>query len=209
MRHLYAIVFSLTFLALTTVGQDCNKDNAKAFVSGLFKNGQYISYDSTRFRDYSKELTLVNTRTLNKLLPDYCFFSTSFYSNNFEYSNVETAIALSKNNKTKSKIVHSPVYTDTPDDFTNIFIGIKTSDTAERIKVAKDVSSIFAAITYKGHLNRLLNLKEKDVVSFELWHDDLSWRIYNFTFDSNGKLTQIEIDKGVGRGEMNSGYLRL
>jgi hypothetical protein len=122
---------------------------------------------------------------------------------------VETAIALSKNNKTKSKIVHSPVYTDTPNDFINLFSGIKTSNTTERIKVAKDITNIFSSITYKGHQNRLISLKEKNAVCYELWHDDLSWRIYNFIFDKEGTLTQIKIDKGVGRGEMTSNYLRL
>ncbi|MGN6531071.1 MAG: hypothetical protein ACTHK0_04895, partial [Ginsengibacter sp.] len=109
----------------------------------------------------------------------------------------------------KSKIVHSPVYTDTPDDFISLFRGIKTLDTTERITLAQDIANIFTAITYKGHIGRLLNLKKKDVVSFELWHDDLSWRIYNFHFNNDGKLTQIKIDTGVGRGEINSNYVRL
>jgi hypothetical protein len=196
-RHNF-IVFLLICSTLSVVGQDCNKDNAKAFISGLFEKGQYISYDSTRFLGYSKEMTPVKTPTLNKLLPGYCFFSTFFYSYNFEYSRVETAIALSKSKNTKSKLVHSPVYTDTPDDFISLFRGIKTSDTTERITLAKDITNIFTAITYKGHIGGLLNLNQKDIVSFELWHDDLSWRIYNFYFGSDGRLNQIKIDNGLG-----------
>lgn len=209
MKRYFFIVFLLTYLTFTANGQNCNKDNAKAFVGGLFKSGKYISYDSTKFRNYSKDITPIKTPTLNRLLPNYCFLNTSFYSYNFEYSNVETAIALSRNNKTKSKIVHSPVYTNTPDEFTNLFLGIKTLDTTERVQVAKDIINIFRSITYKGRLNRIVNLKEKNAVSFELWHDDLSWRIYNFIFDKSGVLTGIKIDKGVGRGEMHSNYLRL
>lgn len=94
-------------------------------------------------------------------------------------------------------------------DFIDLFTGIKTTDTTERISLANDITTIFASITYKGHLNRLLNLREKDVISFELWSDDLSWRFYNFFFDKYGKLTEIKIENGVGRSEMNSDYLRI
>jgi hypothetical protein len=209
MRYFHAMVFLLTLLTLAAVGQDCNKHYANAFINDLFKKGQFISYDSTMFRGFSKELALVETPTLNRLLPNYCFFSTFFYSSNLEYPKVETAVALSKSSKASSRIVHSPVYTRTPADFINLFKGIETSDTTERIRLAKDITTIFAAITYKGHIGRVVNLRQKDVVSFELWHDELSWRIYNFHFDKNGKLTEIEIDKGIRPEVMNSSYSRM
>lgn len=193
------IILLCGYIQISATGQGCNKDSAMSFVSKLFHGGRYVSHGSTSFRGYSTEFTLIEVPLLNKLLPDYCFFSTFFYSSEFEYSNVETVVALMKSNSKKSKITHSPVYADTPNDFINLFLGIRTKDTAERIKLAEEITSIFTSITYKGHLSRLINFRNENVVSFELWHDDLRWRIYKFYFDRDNKLKQVKIDNGVGR----------
>jgi len=68
--------------------------------------------------------------------------------------------------------------------------------------------SIFSEITFAGRFDRLINLKEKNVISFELWTNDLSWRIYDFHFDNDNKLTRIEIKGGVKRQKISDGYKR-
>jgi hypothetical protein len=205
----YLFIVILFFLAVSdSRGQDCNKVDANSFVNGLFKGGQYLSYDSTQFRGYNKELKFLKTPLLNKLLPDFCFYSTTFLSNYYEYFNVETALAFSKSSNKKSLFIHSPVFTTESPDFIHLFNGLSVSDTTQGVKLANEIMSMFSDITYGGHFNRLINLKDKRVISFELWHSDLSWRIYDFYFDSNNKLTQIKINGGVKRQEMKEGYKR-
>ena len=189
-------------------GQDCNKAVAKKFVDGLFKEGQFVSYNSTHFKGYNKDLRFLRMPLLNKLLPDYCFYSTSFQSNYFEYRDVETALAISNDIIKKSLLIHSPVFTIESNDFISLFYGLEVDDTASTIKLAEEITSIFSAIVYRGHFNRVINLKDESAISFELWHNDLSWRIYDFYFDDRSKLAQIKINGGVKRGEMHKNYKR-
>jgi hypothetical protein len=205
--YLLIIIISLS-ATFNSKGQDCNKAAPKDFEDGLFKKGQYISYDSTYFKSYSKELKLLNTPLLNRLLPDYCFYSTIFLSNYYEYSNVETVLAFSNRDNNNSLLIHSPVFTIESQRFMNLFYGLQLTDTTQDVLLAKEITSIFSDITYKGHFNRLINLKEKSVISFELWHSDLSWRIYDYYFDSTNKLIQIKVIVGVKRQEMWEGYKR-
>lgn len=205
----YIFIISLLFLFTQNVnGQDCDNAAAKSFVNLLFQKGQYLSYDSMQFRSYSEELTPVKTPLLNKLLPDYCFYTTTFMSNYYEFREVETALIFSKDKNKKSLFLHSPVFMTESKDFINFFYGLKSSDTSQRAQLAKEIMTIFSDITYKGHINKLINLTDKNVVSFELWHNDLSWRIYDFYFDNTNKLTDIKIIGGVKRQEMWRGYRR-
>ncbi len=208
MRPYLFIVISFFLVVFNSKGQDCNKSEANTFVDGLFKKGQYLSYDSTEFRGYSKELKFVNTPLLNKLLPDYCFYSTTFLSNYYEYLDVKTALAFSKKSSKKSLFIHSPVFTTESSDFIHLFYGLSVSDSGQEVTLANEIMSLFSDITYGGHFNRLINLKDTSVISFELWRSDLSWRIYDFDFDFNNKLTQIKINGGVKREEMKDGYKR-
>ena len=189
-------------------GQGCDSIAADKYLASLFRNGDYISYDSTNFRDFDKTLHLIETPLLNKLLPNYCFYSTTFLSHYYEYFDVETVVAYSNKEDEGPLLMHSPVFTKESKRFMSLFCGLKTFDTAQSVALAKEITNIFSAITYEGHFNRLVNLKEKGVISFELWHTDLSWRIYDFYFDNNNKLTQIEIHGGVKRQEMWEGYKR-
>jgi len=208
MRHHFLITITFLAATLNSNGQDCGKAKANRFVEDLFKNRNYLSYDSTQFRGYNKELQFINTPILNKLLPDYCFYFTTFRSNYFEYFDVETALAISKQDDKKSLITHSPVFTEESKAFMNLFYGLKVTDTSQGMLLAKEIVSIFSAITYSGHFNRLINLKEKATISFELWHNDLSWRIFDFYFDDTKKLVDIKIIGGVKRQEMWPDYKR-
>jgi hypothetical protein len=197
-----SISFLLFLSVLEVKGQDCNKAAANNFLDKLFKKGQYTSYESTQFRGYNKKLKVIKTPLLNKLLPDYCFFSTTFLSNDYEYLDVETALALSKSANKRSLLMHSPVFTDASQNFLNLFYGLRAKDTMQSVTLAKEIAKIFSSITYLGHINRLINLKDKKAISFELWHTDLSWRICDFYFDNTNKLTLIRIGKGMGRQKM-------
>lgn len=178
------------------------------YLDSLFQNRQYLSYDSTQFPAYSKELTPIKTPLLNKVLPNYCFFKTIFISNYYEYRNVQTLLAFSYDLNTKSKLIHSPTFTKESQSFIQLFYGITLSDTSQCVTLAKEITSMFSDITYGGHFNRLINLKEKEVISFELWHSDLSWAIYDFYFDTTNKLTRINIKGGVKRDKMSEDYKR-
>jgi hypothetical protein len=191
-----------------STAQECNQTAAISFVDGLFEKGNYLSYDSTQFTGHFKEFKFLNTPLLNKLLPDYCFYSTIFLGPDYEYYKVETVLAYSKNTSKKSLLLHSPVFTEESEDFMNLFSGLRVADTIQGELLAKEITSIFADITYGGHYNKLINLKEKKVISFELWHGDLSWSIYDFHFDSTNKLIQINAAHGVGREKMEDDYKR-
>jgi hypothetical protein len=205
--RLRIVIFILPFLTSFNVkGQNCSKEAANNFIKELFQKGQYRSYDSTQFRGYDRKLKAITTPTLNKLLSDYCFFSTTFLSNDYEYDDVETAVAFSNNKK--SFLIHSPVFTRESKEFINLFYGLKTKDTAQSVILAKEIVGIFSNITYLGRINRLINLREKGVISFELWHNDLSWGIYDFYFDTSNALTQIKIKSGVKRQGMIDDYRR-
>ena len=78
----------------------------------------------------------------------------------------------------------------------------------ERHQLAIDIAGIFSSITYKGRIEELINFKDKDVVSIELFHDDLSWRIYDFKFDTSNKLIKIDILGGVKQQKIIEGYKR-
>jgi len=209
MRSLFFLLCLFFLTTYSAVGQDCNKDAAKTYLNNLFQSGQYLSYDSTLFPSYSKELTEIKTPLLNKVLPNYCFFKTIFLSNYYEYMNVKTVLAFSTSKEKKSQLIHSPTFSRPSQQFIQLFYGITVSDTAQSVTLAKEITNMFSDITSGGHFNRLVNLKEKKVISFELWHSDLSWRIYDFYFDDKNKLTEIKITGGVKREEMREGYKRL
>jgi hypothetical protein len=144
-------IASLFFLTIFSIkGQNYNKDAAITFLNGLFQKGDYISYDSTHFKAYDKELNIIKTPLLNKLLPDYSFFSTTFTSQYYEYLNVETALAFSKNVNKKSLLIHSLIFTNQSKVFINLFYGLRATDSTQSIILAKEISIIFSAITYKG-----------------------------------------------------------
>jgi len=204
----YLLIFVIVSSTLTSNGQGCSIKSANSFLHDLFRNGNYFSYDSTEFLGYDKNIKFLNTPLLNKLLPDYCFYATTFRSTYYEYHNVETALAISENSQKNSLLIHSPVFTNESEEFINLFCGLQVSDTTQEKLLATEIMSIFSNITYRGEFNKLVNLKEKDAISFELWHDDLSWRIYDFVFDSNNKLEKIKILPGVMRGAIWTDYKR-
>jgi len=74
----YFLIFSLFIATSNAKAQGCNNNVAKKYIDGLFQKGEYLSYDSTQFPGYDKELTQLKTPFLNKLLPGYCFFKTTF-----------------------------------------------------------------------------------------------------------------------------------
>jgi len=209
MRYHVITAFLFALSSITTSGQDCNISATKDFVDELFKKGLYVSYDSTPFSGYNKILIPLNTPMLNKLLPNCCFYSTTFFSNYYEYPNVETALVFSKGLINKSLFIHSPVFTTESKEFVRLFYNLQVADSSQAVTLAKEIMSIFSAITHIGHYNRLINLKEQEVTSFELWHNDLSWRIYDFYFDKNYRLREIKIAGGVKRDKMRDDYKRL
>jgi len=207
LRNIFTAALLLTFLI--TKGQTCNTFSANKFIKDLFGDKSYISYDSTRFLSFaSSKTTPINTPLLKNLLPEYCFFSTEFESSYYEYREVETVIALRLDSTSKSIITHSPVFTQENKSFIQLFYNLNIRDNSSKIEVCKEIAAIFSSITYKGHINQLMNLKNQNVISFELWHDDLSWRIYDFHFD-NDSLVDIEIKGGVKRGKMDGDYKRI
>lgn len=105
-------------------------------------------------------------------------------------------------------LIHSPTFTKDNPEFIELFYGLKVADTSECVQLANEIVNIFSEITFGEHTNRLTSLKEKNVISFELWTSDLSWRIYDFNFDEKNTLTQIKIQGGVKRQEMKDGYKR-
>jgi len=121
---------------------------------------------------------------------------------------VQTVVALANNKTKQSKAIYSPTFTKESQSFIQLFYGITLPDTSQCVTLAKEITGMLSDITYEGHFNRLLNLKEKSVISFELWHSDLSWRIYDFYFDTTNKLTNINIKGGVKRQEMLEDYKR-
>ncbi len=203
-----SIVIFIFFLPFFLKAQNCNSSDANKFLSSLFHGGKYISKDSISFKKYNDDLVPLETPFLNKILPGYCFYTTIFLSPFYEYINVETALAFSKKSNKKSFIVFSPSFVSTPKEFIQLFYGLETNDTLQSIKLANEIVNIFSAITYKGRISRLLNLKDSSVISFELWTDDLSWRIYDFTFTKTNILDNINITGGFKRGKIE-GYKRL
>jgi len=204
----YFLIFSLFIATSNAKAQGCSNNVAKKYIDGLFQKGEYLSYDSTQFPGYDKELTQLKTPFLNKLLPGYCFFKTTFFSNYYEYGSVETVLAFANGTEKKSLLIHSPTFTKESLQFIRLFYRITTSDTAQNVTLAREIMSIFSEITFAGRFDRLINLKEKNVISFELWTNDLSWRIYDFHFDNDNKLTRIEIKGGVKRQKISDGYKR-
>lgn len=206
MRQRISISILLLVAVLNVNGQNCDGKAANNYLKVLFQNGAYYSDDSTKFLTFTDNLKALKTPALNKLLPDYCFFSTNFHSTYYEFLNVQTALAYSKNKK--SLLVHSPLFKKTPEEFMQLFYGLKTRDTVQSVALAGEIVDILSGLTHKGHVNRLINLKEKDVISYELWWDDISYRIYDFYFDNTNRLTQIKVEGGAGRGAMRATYLR-
>lgn len=205
--YIFTFLF-LLLLARNLYGQNCDKAAAISFLQSVFKNGQYIDGDSTIFRGFNKDLTLIKTPLLNKLLPEYCFYTTFFISQHYEYREVETALLFSNDNSQKALFVHSPLFRAESRDFIRFFYGLKLSDQSQRVELAREVVTIFSEITYKGRISKLINLADPNVVSFELWHGDLSWRIYDFYFDDTHQLIQIKIFNGVKRDDIWEGYKR-
>ena len=201
------VIFILT-ATLTSQGQTCNKSVAKIYLTSLFRDGKYISKDSIVFRKYSNDLTLLKTPILNKLLPEYCFYTTIFLSPYYEYRNVQTLLVVRNDTVEKSQILLSPTFTKEPIEFFQIFYAIQTADSSQSLALSKEIANILSSITYAGHAHQLLNLKSSTTISFELWHDDLSWRIYDFHFNDKNTLQKIDILPGFKRSEIE-GYKRL
>ncbi len=207
LRNIFVTALLLTLL--NTKAQTCKTSSANKFISSLFRDKPYVSYDSTRFLSFASAKTNnIDAPLLKILLPNYCFFSTEFESSFYEYRQVEIAIALRLDSASKSVIIHSPVFTQENKSFIQLFYNLTVQDSLKRTELCKEIMSIFLSITYKGHINQLSNLKNQKVISFELWHDDLSWRIYDFHFDNNS-LVEIEIKGGVKRDKMESDYKRM
>lgn len=195
-RYLFLIIF--IFIAIAgSKGQDKNEVAADRYLTDLFEN-RGNPYDTIRFSGYGGKLKLLKTPLLNKLLPDYRFYSTIFLSNYMEYIQVETALAFSISEKQNSRITHSPVFTSTSTAFINLFYGLQVNDSTEEDALAREIMYIFSSITYKGRFDRITHSKDRTVISYELWHGKLCWRIYDFYFDSKNQLTQIEITNPKG-----------
>jgi len=189
--------------------QKCEIKGPLSFLEKSFHSGSYLSYDSTRFKNYYIDLVLLKTPLLNKAIPEYCFYTTTFLSPYYEYYNVETAIAFSKNINKKTLITHSPIFSASSEEFMKLFYGITAKDSIERINISKEIASIFSSITYNGKIERIQNLIDPLAISFELWHNDLSWKIYNFNFDEAGNLKSIKISAGFKHSKDIVGYKRI
>lgn len=57
-------------------------------MDSLFQEGVYILQFGTISR-VQQGIDDLNPPLLNKLLPGYCFFTTTFFSNYYEYMNVQ------------------------------------------------------------------------------------------------------------------------
>jgi hypothetical protein len=53
-----------------------------------------------------------------------------------------------------------------------------------------------------------LDNNKHDVLSFELWHNDLSWKIFDVVLVDE-QIKDIIVKSGVGRGMMIEGYKRV
>ena len=201
------VIFILT-ATLNLKGQTCNKSVAKACLTSLFPDGKYISKDSIVFRKYRSDLNPLKTPILNKLLPECCFYTTILWSPYYEYRNVQTLLVVRRDTVGKSQVLLSPTFKKEPEEFFQIFYGIQTIDSSQSLALSNEISSILSSITYAGHAYRILNLTNSKVISFELWHDDLSWRIYDFYFNDKNILQKIDILPGFKRSQIE-GYKRL
>jgi len=208
MRSTLLVFVLILFFIPNGSAQTCSKRSANDYLNGLFAKDQQLLHGSTRFKSYSKRLKLIKAPMLKKLLPEYCFYITNFFGNDMEYWEVETALAFSALPNKKSLLLFSPVFTQESTDFLQLFYGLKTNDTIQNVTVAKEITNIFSVLTYKGHAKRIRSVNEPNAISFELWHSDLSWRIYDFHFDESNILRSINIKNGVGRQEMTADYRR-
>ena len=206
-RNIFIVFLVLT--ARTVQAQICDSSDANRYLSVLFHGTSYISYDKTIFLSYEADKTQkIEAPLLNILLPKYCFYSTTFQSTFYEYREVETAIGLRRDSINNSVITLSPVFSGINKSFIGLFYGLYAHDSLTKIELCKEIANIFSRITYKGHFNQLTNIKHQQVISFELWHDDLSWAILDFYFYQE-KLTKIEIKSGAKHGKLWDSYKRL
>ena len=207
LHKLFIVIFLLVIF--NSQAQTCIVSTVNNFLTDLFHDTSYISYDNTKFLSFADaKTTVIGSPFLKTLLPNYCFFSTEFESDFYEYREVETAIAFRSDTISKSIIIHSPVFTQENKSFIELFYDLNVQDSLAKIELCKEVMTILSNITYKGHINQLINLEKKNTISFELWQDDLSWRIYDFYFDKN-RLIKIEINGGVKRDRMLDTYKRI
>ena len=207
MKTLLAIIAFLSS-SFYLCAQKCDSIKVKKYLNQLFNEKHFLSYDSTQFGSYSGQVMLLNTAVMDKYLPDYCFYSTIFYSHYFEYRNVETILAF-KSDSLNPSIIHSPIFTKEPSTFFELFCGIKIIDSTDKLLFAKEVVTMISKITYKGEAKRVLMHNNSNCISFELWHMDLSRRIYDFNFNAENILMSISIQSGTGRGKVKEGYFRL
>lgn len=191
------IILATIFCTQTLFSQSCTALSINIFLDDIFSKQSPIKYDTTKFYSHTGKPKALYTPLLNKLMPDYCFYSAVFLSSYYEYPKVETAIAISRNKNKKSAIIHSPVFTQESEEFLKLFIGTQVTDSAQAILYCREIASIFSSITGKGTIRRVLNTNMKTVISYELWHYNISWRIYDFYFDSSHKLIEIKAESGA------------
>jgi hypothetical protein len=205
LRNIFTVTFLLFLFHLQ--GQNCRTSVANNFIAKLFQNKSYNLTDKIKFLSFSADQTeLLDLPFLKTLLPNYCFYTTEFQSNQYEYINVETAIALRVDSPNQSIITHSPLFYENK-NFIQLFYGLKIQDSLMRVKLCKEVMTIFSSINNKGHINSLSNLKNKKSISFELVHDNRRWEVYDFIFENNS-LTEIVI-RMLGRDQIKTDYKQI
>jgi hypothetical protein len=179
------------------------------FFTQIYESDTYKSYTS-EYLYYKKgsNITRVKSTILDSLLPEYCFYVTNLRSNDMGFRDVSTIIAINRSDLRKSVFTHSPVYTSTNEEYLSLFYGIQVRDSLQRSRVIMEISKTIAAIVYEGRVEELINHREANTYSTELWHMHLSWNIHDFYFDESNRLYSIKIRGGVRTEEMWDGYIR-
>ncbi|MGH1365602.1 MAG: hypothetical protein ACRBF0_18715 [Calditrichia bacterium] len=137
---------------------------------------------------------------------DYRFYKATLSTAYMEYMYLEIILAINQLHPDRIVVLKSPTFTDTNPEFLSLFQNTLSESELEKKNYTKEIVLLFKEITYEGKVEALDN-SLNGVYSYELWHSDLSWRIFDFYFDEN-ILIDIRIKGGVKRGKMLEGYER-
>ena len=144
--------------------------------------------------------------TLSKHLK-YNFYKAHLVTGYFEYMLLEIIVAVNQYNSSQIVILKSPTFSSDDQEFLKLFQNISIDTKNDKQLFSKEIAMLFKEITYNGKVGELENLNP-NIYSFELWHNDLSWRIFDFTF-KNDILFEIVEKNGVKRGKMIDSYKRV
>jgi len=186
-------IFALIFLIVGLGG--CSTAQHRSSSSSDVKVALSRRYpDSNSFRDgefqFDKHTPIeaVELPALAKALPDVRFFITKLQTGQYEYSELEIAVAASSNGAIA--VFYSPLYRESDPELAEVLSKARVASAANELGVADDIAQIFAMITYKG----TIRAQHLDAGNFsaELWHDDMCWRHISITF-ANGRVASVSL----------------